>query len=68
MSMLTTLLMYAEITVLWLIHQLFRVAVFGIIITLSITVLPVFLSVGVLGDLTDALRERLLVSKTRRKH
>ena len=67
MSMLTTLLVYAEIAVLWLMHQLFRVAVIGVVITLSIAVLPVFLSVGVISDLTDVLRERLLVSQTHRK-
>ena len=67
MSMLTTPMVYAEIAVLWLMNQLFRVAVIGILITLSITVLPLFLSAGVISDLTDALRERLLVSRDHRK-
>ena len=67
MSMLTTPMVYAEIAVLWLMNQLFRVAVIGILITLSITVLPLFLSAGVISDLTDALRGRLLVSRTHRK-
>jgi hypothetical protein len=68
MSMLTTLLVRAEIAVLWLVHQLFRVTVIGVVITLGIAVLPVFLSVGVISDLTDALRERLLISRTHRDH
>ena len=67
MSMLNTPLVYAEISVLWLMHQLFRVAVIGTLVTLSIAILPVFLSAGVIGELTDALRERLSVSQTQRK-
>jgi len=61
-------LLHIEIAVLWLMHQLLRTTFIGIVITVGVTALPLVLSVGAIGDLTDVLRERLLGPKIHPNH